>query len=89
MCGSLVVDFEISYTTSGWYHGGINMRGSGVGHPKNPIGGLKGGSLIRFPPSELPPSESLGYLLASGWWSKHLGTYTTTKCGCSSLVLVH
>ncbi len=58
--GSLVTSFGTCYTTSGWYHGGINMRGLSVGHPKDPIGGLKGGSLGGSLLGEFLPSEFLG-----------------------------
>ncbi len=36
------------------------MRRLGVSHPKDAIGGLKGGSLDESPSGELLPSESLG-----------------------------
>lgn len=62
MYGSLVAGFEIGCTIGGWYHGGINIRGLGVGHPKDPISGLKGGFLDGSPPGELPLCESLGCL---------------------------
>jgi hypothetical protein len=58
MYGNLVVGFETSYTTCGWYHGGINIRGSGAGHPKDPTGGLKGGFFGGSPLRELPRGES-------------------------------
>ncbi len=57
MYGSLVVGFETCCTTSGWYHGGINICGSGAGHPKDETSGLKGGSPGGFPPNELPLDE--------------------------------
>jgi hypothetical protein len=73
MYGSLVASFGTSYTTGGWYHGGINIRGSCVGYPKDPIGGLKGGPPCRSPPCELLPGESLGSLPSDGWWIEPLG----------------
>jgi len=73
--GSSIVGFDTSCTTSGWYHGGMNMRGLGVGHPKGPMGGLKGGFLSRSPLGEFPPSESLGCSPSSGWWSQPLGMW--------------
>ncbi len=69
--------FEIGYVTCGWYYGGINIRGSGVGHPKDPIGGLKGDSPGRFPLSELPLGESLGCPPSNGWWLKPLGIWVS------------
>jgi hypothetical protein len=48
--------------------------GLGVGHPKDPIGGLKGDSLGGSPPSELPLSESLSCHPFSGWWIEPLST---------------
>jgi hypothetical protein len=62
----LVVGYEIGYTIGGWYHCGINMRGSGVSHLKNPINGFKGGSLGEFPPGELLLDESPGYPPSNG-----------------------
>jgi hypothetical protein len=53
----------------------MNMCRSGAGHPKGPIGGLKGGSLGKFPLCELPPSESLGCPPSNGRWSKSLGMW--------------
>jgi len=55
--GSLIVGPSIG-TTSCWYHGGINMCGSNVGHPNDPTSGLNGG----------PPSESLSCPPYGGWW---------------------
>ncbi len=60
MYGSLVVGSSIAYTTSGWYYSGISMCRLGVSHPKDAIGGLKGGSPNESPSSELLPNESLG-----------------------------
>jgi hypothetical protein len=51
----------------------MNMCMSSAGHPKGPIGGLKGGSLSKFPLGELPPGESLGCPPSDGWRSKSLG----------------
>jgi hypothetical protein len=66
--GGFVVGSDIG-CTSGWYHGGMNMCESSVGHPKGPTSGLKNGS-----PTGFPPGESLGYPPSGGWWSKPLGT---------------
>ncbi len=74
MYGSLVVGFVIGCPINGWYHGGINMCGSGVGHPYDPIGGLNGGPPGRFPPDELPPRESPSCPPSGGWWPEPLGT---------------
>jgi hypothetical protein len=63
MYGSLVVGSEIGYTIAGWYHGGINIRGLGVNHPKDATSGLKDGSLSGPPLSELPP----GCPQSNGW----------------------
>ncbi len=46
--------FEIGCTTGGQYHGGINIRGLGASHPRDLIGGLKGGFLNGSPLGELP-----------------------------------
>ncbi len=54
----MVIGFETSCTTSGWYHGGTNTHESSASHPKDPIGGLKVGYLGGSPLGELPPSES-------------------------------
>jgi hypothetical protein len=54
-------------TTSGWYHGGINICGLRVGHLNDPIGGLISGPLGRSPWSELPLSESPGCLPFGGY----------------------
>jgi hypothetical protein len=69
MYGSLVAGSEISCTTNGWYHGGINIRESSVGHPKDPTSGLKGCSPSKSPLGELLPSEFLDCLPFGGWWS--------------------
>jgi hypothetical protein len=45
----------------------MNMCRSKVGHPKGPIGGLKGGSLGESLLGELPPGESLGCPPFDGW----------------------
>jgi hypothetical protein len=66
MYGNLVASFGTSYTTCGWYHGGINMCKWGVDHPKDPTSGLKGGLLNKFPLGELPLNESLGCLPFGG-----------------------
>ncbi len=65
---SLVASFEIGCTTGGWYHGGINIHGLGANHPKDPIGGLKGGFLNGSPPCELPLGEFTGCLPSGGLW---------------------
>jgi hypothetical protein len=39
----------------------------GDGHPKDPIGGLKGGPLGGYPLGKLFLSESLGCLPFGGW----------------------
>ncbi len=62
---------------SDWYHGNINIHGLGVGHPKDSIGGLKGGSLNGSPIGELPFGESLGCPPSSGWWSKPMGIWVS------------
>jgi len=54
MYGSLVARSKTCCTIDCWYHGGINIRGSGVGHPKDPIGGLKGDSPNGSPLGEFP-----------------------------------
>jgi len=46
--------------------GGISIRKSSVGHPKDLIGGLKGGSLGRSPLGELILGDSPGYPPSSG-----------------------
>jgi len=43
------------------------MRGSSANHPYDSTCGLKGGSLDRSPPNELPLGESLGCPPSSGW----------------------
>jgi hypothetical protein len=75
MYGSLVAGFEIGCITSGWYHGGINIRKSSVGYLKDPKGGLKGGSFDGSPPCELLPSEYVGCPPFGGWWSEPLGIW--------------
>jgi hypothetical protein len=51
------------------------MRGLGVGHPNDPIGGLNGGPLGAFHLSELPLGESPSCPPFDGWWAKPLGTW--------------
>jgi hypothetical protein len=68
---------ETSYTIGGWYHGGINIHGLGVSHPKDPTGGLKGGSSDWSPLGELPPSESPSCPPSGGWGSKPLGIWVS------------
>jgi hypothetical protein len=75
MYGNLVVSSDIGCTTGGWYHGGMNMHGSSVGHPKGPISGLKGGSLGGFPSNELLPNESPHCFPSDGWWLEPLGMW--------------
>ncbi len=55
----MVAGSETSCTIGGSYHDGINIRGLGVGHPKDPACGLKGGSFDESPQGEHLPSESL------------------------------
>jgi hypothetical protein len=43
------------------------MRRLGVGHPKDPTSGLKGGSLSESPLGEFCPSEYLGCHPSDGW----------------------
>jgi hypothetical protein len=43
------------------------MRGLGVGHPNDPIGGLNGGPLGAFHLSELPLGESPSCPPFDGW----------------------
>ncbi len=74
MYGSLIVGSKTSCTIGGWYHGGINMCGSGFGHPKDLANGSKGDSLDGSPPDELPLDESPSCPPFNGWWSKCLGT---------------
>jgi hypothetical protein len=50
------------------------MHGLGASHPKDAIGGLKGGSFNISPLGELLPSKSLGCPSSGGWWSNQLGT---------------
>jgi hypothetical protein len=69
MYGSLVTSFGTSYTTNGWYHGGINIHGSGVGHLNDPTSGLNGGPPSISLLSELPLGESQGCLPSDGWWA--------------------
>jgi hypothetical protein len=73
--GSLVVDSTIGCTTSGWYHGGMNMHRLGASHPKDPICGLKGGFPSKSPPNELPWGESPNCLPFGGSKSKPLGIW--------------
>ncbi len=54
MYGGLVADSETCSTIGGWYHGGINIRESSVGHPKYVACRLKGGSLGGSPMGESP-----------------------------------
>jgi hypothetical protein len=68
-----VASSNTNYTISGQYHGGMNMRGLGVGHPKGSTRWLKGGSLGRSPPGELPLGESLGCPPSGGWWLNPVG----------------
>ncbi len=68
MYSSLIASFGTSYTTSYWYHGGINMHVLGVGHLNDPIGGLNGGPPSRSSLNKLPLGESLGCLPFNGWW---------------------
>jgi hypothetical protein len=70
----LAIRSKIRYTIGGWYHGGINMHESNVGHPKDPTSRLKGGFPGGSPPSEFPLGESPSCPPSGGWWSKHLGT---------------
>jgi hypothetical protein len=65
--GSFVASSDTGCITSGWYHGGMNMCGSSVGHPKGPTCGLNSGSLGESPPGEFPLSESLGCVPFDGW----------------------
>jgi hypothetical protein len=44
----------------------MNIRGSNVGHPKDPTNGLKGGPPCKSPMGELL-GESLSYPPSSGW----------------------
>ncbi len=91
MYGSLVAGFETSCTISGWYHDGINIHGLGVGHPKDPMNGLKGGSFDESPPCKFPPNESLGCLPFGGWWLKPLSIRwlkTLSKCVTCNWILV-
>jgi hypothetical protein len=50
------------------------MCRSGAGHPKDLIGGLKGGPPSKSPFGEFPLGESLGYPPFSGWSIEPLGT---------------
>jgi len=43
------------------------MHGLGANHPKDPIGGLKGGSLGGSPLDELPQGESPSCPPFGGW----------------------
>jgi hypothetical protein len=63
----LIASYGTSCTTSGWYHGGVNMCGSSASHPKDPTSGLKGGPPNESPPTELPLGESLSCPLFGGW----------------------
>jgi hypothetical protein len=74
MYGNLVIGSNIGCTTCGWYHGGINMHGSGVGNPKDPTSGLNGRPLGRSPPNELPLGEFPSCLPFDGLWVEPLGT---------------
>jgi hypothetical protein len=74
MYGNLVANSDTSCITCGWYHGGMNMHMSDLGHPKDPTCGLKGGFLGRSFLGELLLGESLGCPPSNGWWAKPLGT---------------
>jgi hypothetical protein len=73
--GNLVVNFTTCCITCGWYHGGMNMHGLCVSHPKDPIGGLKGGSIGGSPLDELPRGEYPSCPPFGGQWSKPLGIW--------------
>ncbi len=97
MYSSFVIGFDTSCTIGGWCHGGMNMCGSGVGHPKGPTSGLKGGFPRRSPLGEFPGCPPFG-----DWWSKPLGmwmdklivicivvkTNVITSCWISCLLLL-
>ncbi len=71
----MVIDSTTCCITGGWYHGGMNMHRLGANHPKDPIGGLKGGFLSGSPLDELPQGESPSCPPFGGWWSKPLGIW--------------
>jgi hypothetical protein len=73
--GSLIVGSSIGCTTSYWYHGGINMRGLGIGYTYDPTSGLNGGPLGGSPLGELPQGQSWGCPPFGGWWVEPLGTW--------------
>jgi hypothetical protein len=54
----LVVGSDISCAVGNGYHGGMNIRGLGVGHPNGMTCGLNDGPLSGFPLGEFPPCES-------------------------------
>jgi hypothetical protein len=59
----------------GCVNGGMNMRGSSVGHPKGPTCGLKGGSPGESPLDELALGEFASCPPSSGWWLEPLGMW--------------
>ncbi len=69
MYGGSVVVSKTSCTTCGWYHGGINIHKSGVGHPKDATCGLKGDFHGRSPLGQLPLGESPSCPPFGGWSS--------------------
>jgi hypothetical protein len=72
---SLIIGFGTSCIIGCWYHGGINMCGSGVNHSNDPICGLNGGFPNGSPLGELILSEFLGCPPFDHWWAKPLDSW--------------